>query len=156
MFKIGETVRNVARNVVGVVVEIDGDTVYVEQENGCEVDFPASALISETAYQEKHGASARDDAPSRENDAVYEAVLANLYPAIVEIGQHLHAETPPVPGIAAKSWGALSPLQKLNIISNATDVPVKAWIDANQPGAKVKLGTLQISVLSARGESARG
>ncbi len=43
MFKVGDTVRNVAANVVGVVIEIDGDTVYLEQDNGCEVDFVASA-----------------------------------------------------------------------------------------------------------------
>ena len=36
MFKVGEIVRNVAANVVGAVVETDGDTVYLEQSNGCD------------------------------------------------------------------------------------------------------------------------
>ena len=39
MFKVGDTVRNVARDIVGVVVEMDGDTVYLEQSNGCEACF---------------------------------------------------------------------------------------------------------------------
>jgi hypothetical protein len=60
MFKVGDTVRNVARNVVGVVIEIDGDTVYLEQANGCEVDFVASALVYEKGFQARHDTSVRD------------------------------------------------------------------------------------------------
>lgn len=154
MFKVGDTVRNVARNVVGTVVEIDGDTVYLEQDNGCEVDFVVSALVLEEGFQARHDRSVRGDAGSHENDALYDAVMDNLYPAVVAIGRLHHAQIKPVPGIAAKDWDALSSLQKLNAISAATEVPVKAWIDANQPGAKTMLGALQISVLAARGEKA--
>ena len=154
MFEVGDTVRHVARNVVGVVVEIDGDTVYLEQANGCEVDFVASALVFENEFQAKHDTSVHDDAGSHENDAVYDAVLSNLYPAIVEMGQLGHAQVKPVPGVAPKSWDALSSLQKLNAVSEATAVPVKTWIDANQPGAATSLGALQISLLAARGEKA--
>jgi hypothetical protein len=149
MFKAGDKVRNVAANVVGVVVDIDGDTVYLEQSNGCEVDFAASALVLESAFQAKHDRSVRDDAGSRANDAVYDAVLSSLYPAIIEKGQHEHARAKRVPGVAFKGWNDLSALQKLNAISAATDVPVKAWIDASKPGAKPAIGPLQLSVLGA-------
>ena len=152
MFKVGDTVRNVAANVVGMVVDIDGDTVYLEQDNGCEVDFAASALVLESAFQAKHDRSVRDDATSHANDAVYEAVLRNLYPAIIEKGQLAHAQAKRVPGVAVKSWEQLSALQKLNAISGATDVPVKAWIDANRPGARPAIGPLQLSVLAAKGK----
>ena len=149
MFKVGDKVRHVAANVVGTVVEIDGETVYLEQDNGAEVDFAAASLVLEDAYQAKHDTSVRDDASSRAHDALYESVMTNLYPAIVEMGQLAHSRVKPAPGVPAKSWDALSALQKLNAISEATDVPVKAWIDANRPGAKPAIGPLQLSVLSA-------
>lgn len=154
MFKVGDTVRNISANIVGVVVEIDGDTVYLEQSNGCEVDFVASSLILENEFQGKHDTSVRDDAGSHENDAVYNAVMGNLYPAVVEMGRLYHAQIKPVPGVTPKSWDALSTLQKLNAISEATAVPVKTWIDSNRPGAKTAIGPLQLSVLAAVGRKA--
>ena len=154
MFKVGDTVRNVAANVVGVVVETDGDTVYLEQSNGAEMDFAVSALVLESEFQAKHDTSVRNDTGSREHDAIYDAVMGNVYPALVEIGQRAHAGIKPVPGVAAKSWQALSSLQKLNAISGVTDVPVKDWIEANRPGAKPSIGQLQLSILAALGKKA--
>jgi hypothetical protein len=151
MFRVGDTVRNVAADVVGVVVEIDGDTVYLEQANGCEVDFAASALVLESAFQAKHDRSVREDAGSRESDAVYDAVVRNLYPAIVEMAQRAHARAKRVPGVAARSWESLSALQKLNAVSDATRVPVKAWIDAGRPAARPSLAALQLSILGSVG-----
>ena len=154
MFKVGDTVRNVAANVVGVVIETDGDTVYLEQANGCEVDFVASTLVLENEFQARHDNSVRDDSGSQANDEVYAAVYGNLYPAIVQIGQVSHGKIKRIPGVAAKSWDALSFLQKLNAISAATEVPIKTWIDSNRPGAKISMGTLQLSILAALGQKA--
>lgn len=151
MFKVGDTVRNVSRNVVGVVVEVDGDTVYIEQENGAEVDFEASTLVLEDQFQARHDTSVQDDASAHANDPIYDAVLSNLYPAVIEIGQRAHVNVPPVPGVAPKRWDDLSSLQKLNVISDATNVPVKTWIDANQAGANPPLGKLQLSILGNLG-----
>ena len=147
MFKVGDTVRNVAANIVGVVVETDGDTIYLEQPNGAEVDFPASALVLEDAFQAQHGGSSAEAEPS-ENDKVYDAVIGNLYPAIVEMGRRSHANAERLPGVAVKSWEDLSSLQKLNAVSAATDVPVSAWLEANRPGTKTPMGPFQLSILA--------
>lgn len=153
MFKTGERVRNAARNVVGKVIEVDGDTVYIEQDNGAEVDFPAAALVAESAFQARHDktalAAAGADGASKANDAAYAAVLANVYPAVIDMARQYHAAQPRVPGVAPKGWEELSALQKLTAVSAATGVPVKAWLDANQPGARTPIGKLQISVLAA-------
>lgn len=149
MFKVGNRVRNVAKNVVGVVIETDGETVYIEQDNGCEVDFVASALVLENDFQAQHDTSVGDTAESHENDAVYDTVLSNLYPTIIEMGQLFHAQITPIPGVAKKGWEDLSSLQKLNAISAATEVPVKTWIDSSRQGATNSLGKLQLSVLAA-------
>lgn len=152
MFKVGDRVRNTARNVVGTVIDIDGNTVYIEQDNGCEVDFVESSLVLEEAFQALHDTSVRDDAGSHVNDPVYDAVLSNVYPAVVQMGQLFHANVKAVPGVAKKSWGELSSLQKLNAISEATEIPVKTWIDANEVGAKTPIGKLQLSILAASGQ----
>ena len=154
MFKVGDTVRNVAANVVGVVIETDGDTVYLEQSNGCEVDFATSTLVLENVFQAKHDTSVRDDAASHENDALYDAVMGNLYPAVVEMGQLCHGQAGRVPGVVPKNWDDLSSLQKLNAISTATEVPVKTWMESSRPGAKTSLATLQLSVLAAAAQKA--
>jgi hypothetical protein len=154
MFKTGDTVRSVAANIVGVVVEMDGDTVYLEQSNGVEVDFQASKLVLESEFQAKHDTSVRGDAGTHQNDAIYAAVMDNIYPAVAGLGQRLHAAVKPVPGVVPKSWESLSALQKLNVISEATDVPMKMWLDSSQVGAKPSLAELQLTVLGDAGQKA--
>ena len=150
MFEVGDTVRSVAADVVGVVVEIDGETVYLEQPNGAEVEFKASSLVLEDDFQAKHGAAVRDDAASHANDPVYDEVISNLHPAVLELGEAVHAAAKPVRGVAPVHWGALTSLQKLNAVSMATDVPVQDWIDASKPGARKPIGPLQLSILANR------
>ena len=149
MFNVGDVVRNVAANIVGRIVEIDGDTFYIEQENGVEVDFQVSTLVLESAFQAKHSGVVQEDAGSHAYDQVYQSVIDSLYPAILEIGQLAHASTPRVPGVTPKPWDGLTSLQKLNVISDVTDTPVKTWIDASKPGGKPSLPTLQLSLLEA-------
>jgi hypothetical protein len=151
MFNIGDTVRNVAANIVGVVVDTDGDTVYLEQSNGCEVDFVTSALVLESEFQARHDTSVRADSGSRAHDPVYDSVLASLYPALIDVGRTYHSQIKPVPGVAPKSWEDLSSLQKLNAISEVTEIPVKTWIDSCRPSAKTPIRTLQLSVLETLG-----
>lgn len=150
-FSVGDRVRNVAANIVGVVVEIDGNTVYLEQPNGCEADFAAADLVLEDAFQARHDRAVRDDGASREHDAIYETVLGNLYPTIVEKGQAHHLQARRMPGVAPRSWDTLSPLQKLNAIADTTGIPVKSWIEASRPASKPSLAALQLSVLEASG-----
>ncbi len=149
MFKIGDVVRNVAANVVGVVVETDGDTVYFEQDNGAEVDFVASALVLESEFQAEHDISAGDAGGSPEDDLACESVINNLYPAVIAVGRQFHAQIRSIPGIAPKSWDDLSASQQLNAVSKATGVPLENYTDANRPGAKTSLGSLQLSILAA-------
>jgi hypothetical protein len=149
MFDVGDVVRNVAANIVGEVVEIDGNTVYIEQANGAEVDFQLSTLVLESAFQAKHGGAVQEEAVALANDPTYQAVIDNLYPAMLEVGQMAHAKITPVPGVTPKRWEELAALQKLNVLSDATDTPVKTWIDASKHGAKPSLATLQLSLLGA-------
>ena len=149
MFDVGDAVRNVAANIVGEIVEIDGETVYIEQENGAEVDFQISTLVLESTFQAKHGGAVQKNAGAHVLDPIYQKVIDNLYPATLEVGQVAHTKITPVPGITPKRWEELSALQKLNLISDTTDTPVKLWIDASKHGAKPSLATLQLSLLGA-------
>ena len=156
MFEVGETVRNVAADVVGVVVEIDGERVYLEQANGAEVDFKASTLVLEDEFQARHGTVVREDVASHANDPVYDEVIRNLYPAVLELGEAVHTGVRSVLGVTPTNWRALTSLQKLNAVSTATDVPVQDWVDASKPGAKKPLGPLQLSILANRSGKPRG
>ena len=156
MFEVGDRVRNVAAAVVGIIVEIDEETVYLEQPNGAEVEFKAASLMLEDEFQARHGAEVRDDAASHANDPIYDEVIRNLYPAVLELGEAVLAAVKPVPGIVPKNWGSLTSLQKLNAVSMATDVPLQDWVDASKPGAQKPLGPLQLSILANRTGKPRG
>ena len=147
MFKIGDIVRNVPANIVGEVVEVDGEVIYLEQENGAEVDFAASVLVLESEFQTKFSGLVQKDEAAHAHDKIYHAVIDNLYPALIEVGQGAHAKIVPIPGVQPKRWDELTALQKLNAISDVTDTPVKDFIDANQPGANPSLVKLQLSLL---------
>ena len=155
MFEVGDTVRNVAANVVGTVVEIDGGRVYIEQANGAEVDFDEASLVLEDDYQARHGAAVRDDADSHVNDPIYDSVIENLYPAVLEMGEAVHVAAKTAPGVAPRRWSDLTSLQKLNAVSIATDIPVQDWVDASRPGAKTKLGPFQLAILARRSDKSR-
>tara|TARA_R110002126_G_scaffold47512_33_gene133185 strand:- start:648 stop:1115 length:468 start_codon:yes stop_codon:yes gene_type:complete len=151
MFNVGDKVRNVAANVVGIVVEVDGDRVYFEQDNGAEVDFPAASLVLETDFQTSHADPLPGDAAAPDADeGACAAVLAELYPAVAEIGEAAYAGVKRVPGVVVKGWPSLSAAQKLGIIATATGVPAADWIEAARPGGRTKIGPLQLSVLAAR------
>jgi hypothetical protein len=151
MFKEGDRVRNVAANVVGTVVEVDGGTVYLEQYNGVEVEFPAAVLVLEAAFQAKHDRSTATSSAAAAADPAYDRVVAQLYPAMLELGQQYYAAIKRTPGVVPTPWDKLTALQKLNAVSEATDVPVKSWIEATRSGATPQIGPLQLSILAARG-----
>ena len=147
MFKIGDIVRNVPANIVGEVIEVDGEVIYLEQENGAEVDFAASVLVLESEFQIKFSGLVQKDEAAHAHDKIYHAVIDNLYPALLDLGRRNHAKVVPIPGIKPKTWDQLTALQQLNAISDVTNTPVKNFIDANQPGASPSLVKLQLSLL---------
>ncbi len=79
MFNVGDVVRNVAANIVGEVVEIDGDTVYNVQDDGAEVDFQLATLVLESAFQAKLGCVVKEDVGSHAYDATYQAVIEGAH-----------------------------------------------------------------------------
>ena len=46
MFSVGQRVSHRDGKRSGKVVEFDGNRVYIEQDNGVELDFPASELVA--------------------------------------------------------------------------------------------------------------
>ena len=53
MFTEGQKVETKNGSHRGIVLEIDGDTVYIEQSNGVEIDFPISELQEYVSESEK-------------------------------------------------------------------------------------------------------
>ena len=156
MFKIGDTVRSLLdARILGDVVETDGNRVYIELSNGVEMDFDAQTLVLESEFQAQHDTSVNDDVASHANDDTYDAVIDGLYPAVLALGKLADLAATRVPGVTSSGWNAKSSLQKLNIISVITEVPVKDWVDAIEPGAKIALPALQMSVLAIFGKKAQ-
>lgn len=127
MFSVGQRVYHRDGRRSGKVLECDGDRVFIEQDNGAELDFKASDL---TATPPEGGAMAPG---SQKAYAMAERVLttADITPEHVRVLGIIPVRT--VQAVAALferrptagKFSALSTAQKLNLIAEITAVPYR-------------------------------
>ena len=142
MFSPGQKVwhRNGQRS--GTVLEIDGDRIYIAQENGAELDFPATELTATPPAGAPAPARARGEAPIRPA-AVADRVLGprDITPEHVRVLGAVPVRT--VRAIAdvferkpgAGPFTALDVAGKLNAITAITAVPYRTMRQySDRPG----------------------
>jgi hypothetical protein len=136
----------------GKVLECDGDTVYLVQANGVEIEFP-SAELTATARQEKSPAAVVADRLSRvltSNDITpeHQRVLAIIPQRTLHTVASLFERKP-----KAGRFSALDVAQKLNFIADVTEVPYRTMKEfSDRPG---DLGLMMARGLSIRLGTAR-
>ena len=134
MFAVGQTVYQRAGKHSGTVLECDGDTVYLVQTNGVEIDFPAGELTA-TPPPEKSPSAAVPDRLSRAltiDDITQEhrKVLAIIPQRTIQSVASLFERKP-----GAGRFSALDPAQKLNFIAEVTAVPYRTMREySDRPG----------------------
>lgn len=141
MFSVGQIVVHKTGGHRGKVIEHDGDTVYVLQDNGVELEFPArdltvaplpeadaaprarsspvpatrpSGRVVETAVVPSRVLSVADITPD------HVAVLAIIPRRTMESVVLLYERKP-----GAGRFNALDPARKLNFIAEVTEVPYR-------------------------------
>ena len=136
MFSIGQMVYHRSRALSGKVLECDGDTVYLTQDNGVEIEFRSSDL-SATPPKGRSGftvASAATAIPSHlPNAAVpsrvltssditaeHRKVLSVIPPRTLQSVTALFEKRP-----KAGRFSALDVAQKINYIAEITSVPYR-------------------------------
>jgi hypothetical protein len=150
MFSVGQTVYHKSGKHSGTVLECDGDTVYLTQANGVELDFPSAELTTMPPPEKGPGAAAADRL-SRvltmdDITPEHRRVLAIIPPRTIQTVASLFERRP-----ASGRFSALDVAQKLNFIAEATAVPYRTMREfSDQPstlglmmgrGLSIKLGT---------------
>jgi hypothetical protein len=134
MFSVGQTVYHRTGKHTGTVLECDGDTVYLVQPNGVEIDFPTRDLTA-TPPAGKTGPAPASAVPSRVltiNDVTPEhrKVLAVIPPRTLQSVASLYERRP-----KAGRFSALDVAQKLNYIAEVTAVPYRTMKEfSDRPG----------------------
>lgn len=136
MFSVGQTVYHKTGKHSGTVLECDGDTVYLVQANGVEIDFRTSELTATPPAGKAGSAPASVSAvPSRVltiNDITPEhrKVLAIIPPRTLQSVASLFERRP-----KAGRFSALDVAQKLNYIAEVTAVPYRTMKEySDRPG----------------------
>lgn len=136
MFSIGQRVWHRDGKRSGKVLEYDGGRVYIEQENGVELDFPESELTAAPlAAGQGSGTRLKDGSPAL-NQAAYvmprrALVAADITPEHVQVLGIVPTRT--VQAVAALyerrpgagKFSALDVAGKLNVIAEITAVPYR-------------------------------
>lgn len=146
MFSAGQKVWHRDGQRSGTVLECDGDRVYIEQENGVEVDFRAADLTATPPSGTTASGAKANDAwqPTRSTPYVMpnrKWTAADITPehsrvlGVVPV-RVLHAVAALYESrVKAGKFGALDVAGKLNVIEEITDVPYRTMREySDRPG----------------------
>jgi hypothetical protein len=146
MFSVGQRVWHRDGQRSGIVLECDGDRVYIEQDNGAELDFraidltatqPLGANVSGAGLKNSRegGRSGAQAIPSRtltsgDITAEHLRVLAIVPVRTLQAVAALFERTP-----GAGKFSALNNAEKLNVIAEITAVPYRTMRQySDRPG----------------------
>jgi len=156
MFPVGQKVWHRDGRRSGTVLECDGDRVYIEQDNGAELDFPAAEL---TATPPEAKAPAFTPAvTSGQAPPEHILITADITPEHVRVLGLVPART--LQAIAALyekrpgrgRFSALDTAGKLNVIVEISGVPYRTMRDySDRPG---ELGLLMGKGIADHGKAA--
>ena len=142
MFTAGQRVWHRTGPTTGIVLECDGDRVYIEQDNGVELDFPATDLTTQPPAAAKpqagQGAAAKSAHPPvpgriltpRDITPDHARVLAAIPVRTLQAVAAIYERSP-----NAGRFSALDTAAKLNTIASITAVPYRTMHQySDRPG----------------------
>jgi hypothetical protein len=142
IFKVGQRVRHKSRALNGSVLEVDGDTVYLEASNGVEMQFSigdieldapmrTSAGVGTTPIRGMSTATARAAAPAAEPDPKHQALLTRMPESVVGLAAVRYARDPKT---QRAGWTALDPLEKLQWVGRVTGLTIDQLAELARAG----------------------
>jgi len=162
MFAVGQLVWTRVGRRSGIVLECDGDRVYIEQANGAELDFPARDLTAERPAGDGASGVAGADGVAAAASAARAMQTRRLTPRDITPAHAKVLAAIPVRtlqavaalyerGPAAGRFSALDTAGKLNVIADITAVPYRMMQQySDRPG---ELGLLMGKGLADRGKA---
>ena len=124
MFSVGQMVYHRTGKHSGKVLECDGDTVYLVQSNGVEMDFPSSELTATPPEEKRSPTAAASNLPRvltiDDITPEHRRVLAIIPQQTIQSVALLFERQP-----KSGRFSALDVAQKLNFIAEVTAVPYR-------------------------------
>jgi hypothetical protein len=118
-------VRHKTRGVQGSVLEVDGQTVYLEASNGVEMQFSITDLEDDAPKP------AKPADPGAANPAKYQALLERMPESVVGLTAVKFARDPKT---ARSGWAALSAYDKLGWIARTTGLSIDQLAELARTG----------------------
>jgi hypothetical protein len=142
MFAVGQRVWHRDGRRSGEVLECDGDRVYIEQDNGAELDFQASDLTAAPPPAAKgSGAKSKDGKSAAHVTASRILTSADVTPEHVRVLGIVPVRTVQAVAVlferrpGAGKFSALGIAEKLNVIAEITAVPYRTMREySDRPG----------------------
>jgi len=133
MFKAGQRVWHRNGQYSGSVIECDGDQVYILQDNGVEAEFQASDLTTTPAANAAAAPTARGQAPAQSARPLpnRRIVPADITPEHQRVLDMIPVRTRQAVAMLfdasakGRKFSALDTAEKLNVITDITDVPYR-------------------------------
>jgi len=149
--KINDRVCIRETGYAGVVGEIAGNIVYVDMDNGVEMEMKIGDLVLESEYEtpfDIEQRSIKEHADETTDKA--QAVLDTLKKEIIDIGRMTQENAALlIMGIggSAGKWDTLNAFQKLNFVAMATSIPVEVWMQGYEDGELAKLQLMAFAII---------
>jgi hypothetical protein len=138
IFEIGDRVRHKTRDVKGSVLEVDGQTVYLEASNGVEMQFAAGELEVDMPVPDKQ-------APAP--DPKHQQLLTLVPASVVGLAAVAFARDP---ATRRNGWADLTALEKLQWIVRVTGLSIEQLAGLARAG-KARQIEAHAAVASSRG-----
>jgi hypothetical protein len=142
MFSVGQRVwhRDGVRS--GTVVECDGNRVYIEQDNGAELDFRvADVTATPPSGAKTAGARAQESRPAVYSMPNRTLTAADITPEHVRVLGIVPVRTVQAVAVlferwpGGRKWSALNVAEKINVIAEITAVPYRTMKEySDRPG----------------------
>jgi hypothetical protein len=139
IFEIGQRVRHKTRDVKGSVLEVDGQTIYLEASNGVEIHFAAGELEPDAPAAERQGT-----APP---DPKHQQLLALMPASVVGLAAVRFARDP---ATRRNGWADLPALDKLQWVVRVTGLSIEQLGGLARAG-KARQIEAHAAVASSRG-----
>lgn len=146
MFSVGQKVWHRAGKRSGKVLECDGGRVFIEQDNGAELDFPESEMTATPPAAGQGSYATSKDGSSASKQAGYVMPNRNLVAADITQEHTRMLSIVPIRTVqavaslyerrsGARKFSALDVAGKLNVIAEITAVPYRTMREhRDRPG----------------------
>jgi len=149
IFNEGDRVIHSTKLIRGTVLETDDGIVYLEMDNGVEMDFSGTDLMLESEYKSPEEERQEEMAADAATLFVAELIFPEVRNIFVALAMKMADEAGAAVialGGSASTWEEMNDFHRMNFISVATHTQFIDWVNAHNDD---RMAAFQLEVLMA-------